>query len=89
MALEKTEKNKIIKDFKQHEGDTGSPEVQTALLTKRIDELSRHLKANEKDAHSRRGLLQMVNKRRRLLLYLEKKEEGRYKTLLAKLKISK
>lgn len=89
MALEKTEKTKIIKDFKQHEGDTGSPEVQVALLTKRIDELSKHLKVNEKDAHSRRGLLQMVNKRRRLLLYLQKKEEGRYKELLVKLKISK
>ncbi|MDP2873779.1 MAG: 30S ribosomal protein S15 [bacterium] len=89
MALEKTEKNKIIKDFKQHEGDTGSPEVQIALLTKRIDELSKHLKVNEKDAHSRRGLLQMVNKRRRLLLYLQRKEEGRYKALLTKLKISK
>jgi len=63
--------------------------VQIALLTKRIDELTKHLKANEKDAHSRRGLLQMVNKRRRLLLYLEKKEEGRYKALLTKLKISK
>ncbi len=88
MSLEKKEKEKVIKEYKQHEGDTGSPEVQVALLTKRIEELSAHLKGNKKDFHSRRGLLQMVNKRRRLLSYLEKKDEGRYQKMTEKLKLA-
>ena len=88
MSLEKKDKEKVIKEYKQHEGDTGSPEVQVALLTKRIEELSAHLKENKKDFHSRRGLLQMVNKRRRLLSYLEKKDEGRYQKMTEKLKLA-
>jgi len=87
MALEKNDKEKIIKDFMQHKGDTGSPEVQIALLSTRIQELSDHLKGHKKDYHSRRGLLQMVNKRRRLLVYLQKKDAERYQKLAEKLKI--
>lgn len=89
MALEKEEKKKILKDFAQREGDTGSPEVQVALLTERIKRLTGHLKGHKQDIHSRRGLLQMVNKRRRILTYLTRKEPDRYKTIIQKLGLSK
>jgi len=89
MALEKTEKQKILKDFAQHEGDTGSPEVQIALLDERIKRLTEHLKTHKQDVHSRRGLLQMVNKRRRILMYLTRKEPDRYKAIVQKLGLDK
>ena len=87
MALEKEEKQKIISEYEVHEGDTGSPEVQIALLTERINQLSGHLKTFKKDVHSRRGLLAMVNKRRRLLQYLKKKDEVRYEAVTKKLNL--
>ena len=87
MALNTEEKAQIVKKFALHEGDTGSPEVQIALLSKQIEDLSEHLKIHKKDNHSRRGLLQMVGKRRRLLQYLKDKEEERYNTLAKKLKL--
>lgn len=83
------EKLQIISQFQVKEGDTGSPEVQVALLTKRIEKLVMHLKSNPSDNHSRRGLLGIVSKRRRLLNYLEKKDESRYKTILDKLGLGK
>lgn len=89
MALTTEEKKKIIKEFAQAEGDTGSPEVQVALLTAQIKKLTEHLKVHKKDVHSRKGLLAMVSKRRRLLNYLLKKDEIRYKTLINKLGLSK
>jgi len=89
MALTIDEKKKIIKEFAQNKGDTGSPEVQIALLTTKVKKLTRHLKEHKKDVHSRRGLLAMVSKRRRLLNYLTKKDEERYKNILKKLKLSK
>lgn len=87
MALEKEKKQKIIAEFEVHKGDTGSPEVQIALLTERINQLSEHLKKFKKDAHSRRGLLSMVNRRRRLLEYLRKKDEARYEAVAKKLSL--
>lgn len=89
MALSTDEKQKIIKKFAQGKGDTGSPEVQVALLTNKIKKLTDHLKQHRKDVHSRRGLLAMVSKRRRLLAYLMKKDENRYKNIVGKLKLSK
>lgn len=89
MVLEKGKKQDIIKEFEIHKEDTGSPEVQVALLTKRIEELSEHLKEHKKDKHSRRGLLGMVERRRKLLKYLERKDEKRYHELASKLKIGK
>jgi len=89
MALTTEEKKKIIAEFAQVKGDTGSPEVQIALLTIQIKKLTEHLKVHKKDVHSRRGLLSMVSKRRRLLNYLLKKDEQRYKTVIDKLKLSK
>ncbi len=89
MSLNKTNKAKIIDTNRLHEADTGSPEVQIALLTAKIVKLTDHLKSHKKDNHSRRGLLQMVGKRRRLLMYLKKKSEDRYALLLEKLEISK
>jgi small subunit ribosomal protein S15 len=89
MALIKEKKTQIIKRNRLHDADTGSPEVQVALLSEKISKLSEHLKAHKKDNHSRRGLLQMVNKRRRLLSYLKKKDEERYSSLLEKLELSK
>jgi len=83
------EKQKIIEKFAQKKGDTGSPEVQIALLTYQIDKLTAHLKEHKKDIHSRRGLLAMVSKRRRLLAYLLKESEERYQKVLAELKLSK
>ena len=85
----KEEKNAIIKEYAQHEGDTGSPEVQIALLTKRINDLTEHLKTHKKDHHSRRGLLKMVGQRRNLLNYLTKVDIERYSAIIAKLGIRK
>lgn len=79
MALSKRKKQTTIKESQQHEKDTGSAEVQINLLTKSIEELAGHLKKNPKDHHSRRGLLKMVGKRRRLLRYLKEKNEKKYK----------
>lgn len=87
MALTSEEKNDVIKKFALHEGDTGSPEVQIALLTQQIDSLTEHLKTHKKDNHSRKGLLNMVGKRRRLIQYLKSSEEERYNTLTKKLGI--
>jgi small subunit ribosomal protein S15 len=87
MALTIEEKLKIIKQFAQTKGDTGSPEVQIALLTSKIKKLTKHLKEHKKDVHSRRGLLSMVSKRRRLLNYLLKKDEKRYRKIIDSLKI--
>ncbi len=89
MSLVKEDKQKILVDFAQHDGDTGSPEVQIALLTERIKRLTEHLKAHKQDVHSRRGLLQMVNKRRRILLYLTRKDPDRYKQIVEKLGLSR
>lgn len=89
MALAKDEKLELIKKFAREKGDTGSPEVQIALLSAQIDKLVEHLKEHKKDVHSRRGLLSMVAKRRRLLSYLQKRDEGRYKDLIKELKLDK
>ncbi|MFZ2664022.1 MAG: 30S ribosomal protein S15 [Patescibacteria group bacterium] len=89
MALIKEKKAQIIKTSRLHDADTGSPEVQVALLTEKISKLSEHLKLHKKDNHSRRGLLQMVNKRRRLLAYLKRKDEERYGQVVEKLDLSK
>ena len=83
----KEEKNAIIKEYAQHEGDTGSPEVQIALLTKRINDLTEHLKVHKKDHHSRRGLLMLVGQRRGLLNYLKSKDIEGYRVLINKLGI--
>lgn len=82
-------KKKIIEEFKTHSQDTGSPEVQVAILSERIKNLSQHLKDHKQDVHSRRGLLSMINKRRRLLVYLMRKEADRYKNIISKLGLSK
>ena len=87
--LTKTKKSKIVKDVQVHDTDTGSPEVQIAILTKRIDELATHLKKNNKDNHSRRGLLQMVADRKSHMKYLEKKSVKRYNALTKKLGLKK
>ena len=87
--LTKTKKSKIIKETQIHEGDTGSPEVQIAILTRRIDELASHLKKNAKDNHSRRGLLQMVASRKTHMKYLEKKNPKRYNSLVKKIGLKK
>ncbi len=87
--LTKRKKENAIKEVKRHDEDTGSPEVQVALLTKQIEELSKHLKKNKKDFHSRRGLLQMVADRRKHLKYLEKKDEKSYKAVVKKLELKK
>ncbi|MCK4501562.1 MAG: 30S ribosomal protein S15 [Desulfuromonadales bacterium] len=78
-------KQEIIKEYMRHEGDTGSPEVQIALLTERITYLTAHFKTHKKDHHSRRGLLKMVGQRRRLLDYLIKQDVGRYRTIIKSL----
>jgi small subunit ribosomal protein S15 len=85
MALLKDEKTQIISDHARSEGDTGSPEVQVAVLSRRISELTEHLKTHPKDHHSRRGLLVMVGRRRRLLEYLRREDIQRYRDLIAKL----
>ena len=87
--MDKARKTEIIEQYKLHEGDTGSPEVQIALLTERINHLNEHLKANKKDHHSRRGLLKMVGQRRGLLNYLKKKDIERYRTVIASLNLRK
>ncbi|MBI3559761.1 30S ribosomal protein S15 [Candidatus Gottesmanbacteria bacterium] len=88
-TIPSVEKQEVISQFQVKAGDTGSPEVQVALLTKRIEKLVGHLKANPSDNHSRRGLLGIVSKRRRLLNYLEKKDIGRSKELSQKLGLGK
>jgi small subunit ribosomal protein S15 len=85
MPLEKNIKGKLVDKFKIHERDTGSPEVQIALLTERIKDITNHLRTNKKDIHSRRGLLLLVSRRRRLLKYLSTKGEVRYRALISKL----
>ena len=87
--LRKEEKDQIIEANRTHERDTGSPEVQIAILTKRINDLTGHLKTHKKDHHSRRGLLKMVGHRRNLLNYLKKKDVGRYRACIEKLGIRK
>ena len=89
MALLKTQKDDIIADFRVHESDTGSPEVQIALLTERINGLTDHLRAHKHDHHSRRGLLQLVGRRRRLLAYLSEKDVERYRATIARLGLRK
>jgi small subunit ribosomal protein S15 len=89
MALTKPQKSQIIKDFQLFEGDTGSPEVQIAILTASIQQLTEHLKQHKKDNHSRRGLLKQVAKRRRLLDFLMKRSEERYQKLIERLGLSK
>ena len=82
-------KQQIIKDYQLKEGDTGSPEVQVAILTYRINDLNEHLKVHKKDHHSRRGLLKMVGQRRRLLAYLKEKDIERYRSLIERLGLRK
>lgn len=85
MALSQDEKRQIIDEFKTHDSDTGSAEVQIAILTKKIEALNEHLRVHKKDHHSRRGLLKMVGKRRNLLAYLREKDVTRYRELIQKL----
>jgi small subunit ribosomal protein S15 len=87
--ITKTKKNKVIKEVGIHDKDTGSPEVQIAILTKRIEELTGHLKKNQKDKHSRRGLLQMVADRQNHMRYLEKKDKKRFNAFVKKLDLKK
>jgi small subunit ribosomal protein S15 len=89
MSITADRKMAIIKKFATQKGDTGSPEVQTAILTERITNLTEHFKEHKKDNHSRRGLLNMVNQRRRLLDYLKTKDEERYKALIEQLGLRK
>ena len=89
MATERVRKTEIIQGNRIHDSDTGSPEVQVALLTERINELAPHFKTHKKDHHSRRGLLMMVGRRRRLLDYLKETDATRYKTLIERLNIRK
>ncbi len=85
----KNSRDKVIKSFATHDGDNGSPEVQAALFTQRILQLSEHLKLNKKDNHSRRGLLQLIGKRRRILAFLESKDQERYSMLIKRLGLKK
>lgn len=89
MSITPKRKDALIKEHGREKGDTGSPEVQVAIITERINNLTGHFKDNHKDNHSRRGLLMMVNKRRSLLDYLKKKDEGRYTDIIAKLGLRK
>ena len=89
MVMTADDKLKVIEDYKTHEGDTGSPEVQVAILTERINQLTAHLKVHPHDFHSRRGMQMMIGKRRRLLDYLAKKDIERYRALIAKLGLRK
>jgi len=89
MSTLATERSEIIKQFQTHEGDTGSAEVQIAILTRRILDLTEHLKVHKQDYHSRRGLLMMVGKRNRLLRYLQRKDRERYLTLIRRLGLRK
>ncbi len=83
--LAKEEKHRIMSEYRRADDDTGSPEVQVAVLSKRIDELTEHLRTHKKDHHSRRGLLQLVGRRRRLLEYLKREDIERYRTLIGRL----
>ena len=87
--MDKERKNEIIREYQTHEGDTGSPEVQIALLTERINHLNEHLKVHKHDNHSRRGLLKMVGERRALLDYLKEKDIERYRSIIARLELRK
>ena len=87
--ISKSKKQEVIEKYRRDEKDTGSPEVQIALLTERINELTEHLKVHKKDNHSRRGLLKMVGKRRNLLNYLAKKDINRYREIVAQLGLRK
>lgn len=87
--MKRTDKKTVIKKYSVHPKDTGSPQVQVAILTERINQLSKHLETHAKDNHSRRGLLMMVGKRRKLLNYLRLNEKEEYETLLGKLKLRK
>lgn len=89
MVLSVEEKKSVIEKFKQHENDTGSPEVQVALLTNRIQYLTEHFKQHKHDFHSRNGLLKLVGQRRKLLSYLRKKDVNRYRELISSLKLRK
>ena len=89
VMLTKRKKQNAIKDVKKHDSDTGSPEVQVSILSKRIDELASHLKKNTKDKHSRRGLLGLVEKRRTHLKYLKKKDVKRYEAIIKKVGLKK
>ncbi|MEA4987562.1 MAG: 30S ribosomal protein S15 [Anaerovorax sp.] len=89
MMITQAKKAEIINEYKTHEGDTGSPEVQVAVLTFRINDLNEHLKIHKKDFHSRRGLLKMVGQRRNLLGYLKSKDVERYRSLIARLGLRK
>jgi small subunit ribosomal protein S15 len=89
MAVTKTDKESIIAKHAKHDGDTGSPEVQIAILTARIETLTEHLKTHKKDHHSRRGLLKMVGQRRRLLNYLQARDLERYRALVKELELRK
>ncbi len=85
MSITAERKNEVVREYALHEGDTGSPEVQVAILTERIKNLTEHLQTNKKDFHSRRGLLIMVGQRRRLLDYVKSREQSRYQTLIERL----
>ena len=87
--IQKEKKQAVIAEYRTHENDTGSPEVQIAVLTERIRELTEHLKVHKKDHHSRRGMLKMIGRRRNLLAYLKKKDINRYRAVIAKLGIRK
>lgn len=89
MALEKQQKEEVIKKFAVHAKDTGSPEIQIALLSTRINSLTEHFKVHKKDQHSRRGLLMMVSQRRKLLNYLQREDLTRYQTIIQKIGIRK
>ena len=89
MPLSQQQKADILKDYQRASGDTGSPEVQVALLTARITDLSQHFKSHSKDHHSRQGLLRMVNRRRKLLGYLKNKDVNRYRELIGRLSLRK
>lgn len=87
MSISAERKQQLISEYETKKGDTGSPEVQVAILTERINSLSEHMQSHKKDVHSRRGLLQMVAKRRKLLDFLKRKDEGRYLGLIERLNI--
>jgi small subunit ribosomal protein S15 len=89
MAIDKVQKQAIINDYRVHDTDTGSPEVQIAILSTRINYLTEHFKTHKKDHHSRRGLLKLVSQRRKLLDYLKKSDKGRYEKIIGRLEIRK
>ncbi len=89
MSLTATDKQQVVEQFRAHQTDTGSPQVQIALLTRRINDLTSHFQTHKKDLHSRQGLLQMVSRRRRLLEYLKRHDEASYRQILEALKLRK